>query len=96
MKEPKRAVKARKYLEEVNEWLAFAFGDLPSEYNEKLIFIRDVLHDLSLDDKVKNRKLATRLKKEWEKENKQHNQELAEKAEKYDELVGKVQEVIEE
>jgi hypothetical protein len=96
MKEPKKAIKANKYLDEIAIWLEFALGELPKDYKDKIDYISEVLHDLSLDEKSKNRRLATKLKKEFEKEAKEHNKEIAEKAEKYDELVGKVQEVIDE
>jgi hypothetical protein len=70
VKEPKTAKKAIKYLEEIREWLECAFGNFDGEYKKKLKYVEETVLALSIDEKTRNRRVATKLKKRWEAEQK--------------------------
>lgn len=74
MREPKRAKKAINKLHNiVDTYLAFAYPEMPKELRDDLVFIEETLADLSIEQKVHDIRLATKLKKIWEKNDKLDN-----------------------
>lgn len=82
VKEPKKAKKALEYLDNLVTWLQFYIPQLPKDQKKEILYIAETLSDLTIDEKVKNFRLATKLKAKWREQEK----ELVEKAEKYDQI----------
>lgn len=72
MKIPKRTAKAIKTLETMLEYLHYYMGDCKEFRNFIANEIKDLeeyLQELSLDNKVKNIKLAQKIKNKWKETN---------------------------
>jgi len=65
-KEPKRAKKAVKLLDELKDHLKFYMLDIPKDIKDNINYIREALTSLSVDDRVKMTILAKKIKQEME------------------------------
>ena len=75
MKEPKKALKALEHFHEVVEWLEFYMVKIPNEEKKKLLYIAETISELSIEEKIKNRRMAVRLKEKWERDEKKRIQD---------------------
>ena len=80
IKEPRQARKAIKKLHDVFDILDYYLHERKNDVRvkaiyEDMVFIEDVLHDLAIEKKIDHIRLATKLKKMWEKQEEKKKKE---------------------